>query len=107
MHAIDTHPYRDLLAEFTDEDLGFSEEKKDEFDRKRLNDFYDIIVERNQRKEESRISKLSVEDIKAETAFESLLRKKFFSTIPYCRMDVCTKRKLWDHTFGDILTTFS
>ena len=106
MEKIGTHPYIDLLAEFTDQDLEYSEENKEEFDEKRLNELYDLIVMRDQKNEMHRLSKLSKEDKKAEFALDALLRMRFFSVDWVKRFDRSTILKYEDETFEDILTKF-
>ena len=91
---------------FLCQDLEFSEENKDEFDLNRLNEFYDLMVQRDQRKEAHRLSKMSDEDRKAEFALDALLRKRFFSVDWVKRFDLFTRRRLSDDTFEDILTKF-
>lgn len=72
---LSTQKYINLLYEYTDEDLEYTEEKAEEFN---LDSVYQEYIEKIMKKEQERFDNLSKEDKRAELCLNALLDKRIY-----------------------------
>jgi hypothetical protein len=107
METFRRHVWVKFLATFTDSDIGYSEETKDQFDILKLQDIYTELLEKEKEENKRKFEQLSEEDRRAEYALDALLNQNFFSYDWNIRIDRSVYFDLSHCTIKDILESCS